>query len=96
MTDYKQQFEEETGMTWLNSQNEPDIDYVLWLEKKIAQRFKMPTDRQLIDIAILFSQYKGVINKVELTNMISMCQFILDRLNENNDVMIPSKSEAKD
>jgi hypothetical protein len=34
MEKLKQQFLEETGMNWLNSQGEPDIDYVAWLEKK--------------------------------------------------------------
>jgi len=31
------QFEIETGITWTNSQGEPDIDYVAWLEKKLIQ-----------------------------------------------------------
>lgn len=58
------------------------------------ERFKMPTDKQIIDIAILFSQDNGVINKIELTNIVSAAQFILDRLFENNDVMKPSTKEA--
>ena len=58
--------------------------------------FKMPTDKQLIDIAILFSQDKGKINKLELTNMIAMSEFILNRLHENKDVMIPSTTESQD
>ena len=63
----------------------------------IAQEtFKMPTDKQLVDIAILFSQDKGIINKVELANMIAMSEFILNRLHENKDVMIPSTIESKD
>lgn len=58
--------------------------------------FKMPTDKQLVDIAILFSQDKGIINKMELANMIAMSEFILYRLHENKDVMIPSTIESKD
>jgi len=30
------QFELETGYTWTNSQGEPDIDYVAWLENKVT------------------------------------------------------------
>lgn len=37
MIDLKKQFKKETGMTWVNSQNEPDIDYVAWLEKLVNQ-----------------------------------------------------------
>lgn len=28
-------FNNEQGINWLNSQGEPDIDYVMWLENKI-------------------------------------------------------------
>jgi hypothetical protein len=33
--DLREQFEKETGTRWINSQNEPDIDYVCWLETKL-------------------------------------------------------------
>jgi hypothetical protein len=33
--DLKMEFHHETGDPWLNSQNEPDIDYVAWLENKV-------------------------------------------------------------
>ena len=31
----REQFEKETETQWINSQKEPDIDYVYWLEEKI-------------------------------------------------------------
>lgn len=31
----REQFEKETETHWINSQKEPDIDYVYWLEEKI-------------------------------------------------------------
>ena len=62
-------------------------------EYRNQSRWIMPTDKQLIEIAILFSEEKGVVNKLELANMVAMAQFILNRLAENNDVMIPAKSE---
>lgn len=65
------------------------------IESDAVEIFKMPTDKQLVDIAILFSQDKGVINKLELANMISMAEFILNRLYENKDVTIPSSIEEK-
>ena len=33
--DLRKDFEKETGFNWINSQKEPDIDYVDWLENKI-------------------------------------------------------------
>jgi hypothetical protein len=33
--DLREQFEKETGTRWINSQNEPDIEYVIWLEVKL-------------------------------------------------------------
>lgn len=56
------------------------------------ERFKMPTDKQVIEIAILFND--GKLDADELTNMVSMCDFILDRLYENNDVGIPCSRES--
>lgn len=38
MGDLRNQFKEETGTNWENSQHEPDIDYVDWLEKKIIEK----------------------------------------------------------
>jgi hypothetical protein len=31
----REKFKNETGDNWENSQGEPDIDYVLWLESKL-------------------------------------------------------------
>jgi hypothetical protein len=33
----RKQFEDETGDHWTNSQGEPDIDYVSWLEQKLVK-----------------------------------------------------------
>jgi len=58
---------------------------------RLAERFKMPTDKQIIDIAILFND--GELDAEKLGGMVGMCQFVLDRLYENGDVGIHSKSE---
>lgn len=34
----KEKFFEETGINWENSQGEPDIDYVKWLESNCLQK----------------------------------------------------------
>jgi hypothetical protein len=34
----RQQFHLEAGIKWENSQGEPDIDYVQWLEQKVIIR----------------------------------------------------------
>ena len=62
--------------------------------KKLRQgksELLMPTDKQLIDIAILFND--GKLDKEKLACMVGMCQFVLDRLQENNDVAKASSKE---
>lgn len=54
-------------------------------------KFEMPTDNQLIKVAILFND--GKVDMAQLTNMVGMCQFVIDRLFENGNVMIPSLKE---
>ena len=41
----KEEFEKETETPWINSQGEPDIDYVDWLEAKI-----ITLDKQIRDL----------------------------------------------
>jgi hypothetical protein len=50
----REQFFKETGYTWENSQGEPDIDYVYWLENKViyAQQVEAVTDEEIIKYAI--------------------------------------------
>lgn len=55
------------------------------------ERFKMPTDQQLVEIALLFND--GELDEVTLSKMIGMCEFVLDRLFENNDCSKPSSKE---
>ena len=62
--------------------------------KKLRQNkpeLLMPTDKQLIDIAILFND--GKLDKEKLACMVGMCEFVLDRLKENNDVTKASSKE---
>ena len=58
-----------------------------------TEAFKMPTEKQLIGIAILFSEENGTVNTIELRNMLAMAQFVLNRLYENSDITIPAKDE---
>ena len=56
----KDRFKEETELDWLNSQGEPEIDYVAWLEQKITD---IPSDDQIVQLAIdegLFSRFNDV------------------------------------
>lgn len=39
----QKQFKEETGYNWLNGDDEPDLDYVKWLEKKILSPSSLTT-----------------------------------------------------
>jgi hypothetical protein len=48
--DLRHQFHNEEGISWENSQGEPDIDYVIWLERKVLKQAiaeRMPTEEQL-------------------------------------------------
>lgn len=51
-------------------------------------RFTMPSDDHLVKIAILFSD--GKLDRDQLSAMVGMCQFVLDRIQENDDVTVPS------
>ena len=45
----RNEFEKETGFTWENEQGEPDLDYVLFLENKVADRDRW---REIADRAV--------------------------------------------
>lgn len=55
------------------------------------ERFKKPTDQQVVKAAILFND--GLIDKKQLSNMVALADFIIDRLYENGDMTIPSSKE---
>lgn len=44
MNELRKQFEKETGTHWENSQGEPDIDYVAWLETRLLKYLALPTN----------------------------------------------------
>lgn len=58
---------------------------------KGAVRFQLPSDKQMIEIAILFND--GKLEQQKLSDMVAYGQFIVDRLYENGDVGIPSSKE---
>ncbi len=58
------------------------------------ERFKKPTDQQIVEIAILFNN--GIIDKGKLSDMVAMCDFVVDRLHEHGDVAIKSSKEIED
>jgi hypothetical protein len=76
-----------TGMANLTKQL-ADKDKEIEALKK--GRFKLPDDKQIIEIAILFND--GKIN-TKLYDMVGMCQFVIDRLYENGDI---SKASSKE
>ena len=55
-------------------------------------RFDMPDFKQLLQIAKSFTD-DDEIDAKQLSNMIRMCQFVLDRLYENGNVLIPTHKE---
>lgn len=55
------------------------------------ERFTMPTDKEVVELAVLFNE--GKIEPEKLGNMVAMTEFILDRLYENGNVKTPSSKE---
>lgn len=60
--------------------------------KNINDRFIVPTDRQMVDFAILFND--GKLDRKKLADMVAYAQFIIDRLHENGDILEPSSKEV--
>ena len=60
-------------------------------EERKESKWDMPTDQQLIEIAILFNE--GKVEPEKLSEMVGMCQFVLDRLYENGTITKPTKAE---
>jgi hypothetical protein len=59
--------------------------------RPITERFLKPTDKELVEISLLFN--KGKIQKSKLVDMVAMAEFIIDRLFENGNVSTPSSKE---
>lgn len=51
-----------------------------------------PTDKQLIQAAILFND--GIEDVDKLSDMVALCEWVIDRLIENNDITKPTELEA--
>jgi len=58
-----------------------------------SERFKKPTDQQLVEFAILVND--GELDREKLTGMVAMCEMIIDRLHEHGDVTIKSTIEKE-
>ena len=50
-------FTENNGAYWTNSQEEPDIDYVHWLEDKLINKLTIP-----VVVGTFFCQHKLVLD----------------------------------
>jgi hypothetical protein len=57
--DLRHQFHNEQGISWENSQGEPDIDYVMWLEQKVIRlKAKMPSEED-VEVEAIQSANRG-------------------------------------
>lgn len=56
-----------------------------------GERFKRPTDKQIVNAAIIFNE--GKIDHDKLSDMVALVDWVVDRLYENGDVTIPSSKE---
>lgn len=57
------------------------------------ERFTKPTNQQYCDIAVLFND--GHVDQEQLTKMIAMAEFIVDRLHYTGDVTKPTPKELQ-
>lgn len=62
------------------------------LYKASPERFKRPTDEQIVKAALLFGD-GNLDDKGRLTDMVGLCLWVVDRLYENGDILIPSSKE---
>lgn len=60
---------------------------------EVSDRFQLPTNKQMIEIAILFNE--GGLDLDKLADIVGYGQFIVDRLYENGDVSKPSLKEGE-
>ncbi|HCT86239.1 MAG TPA: hypothetical protein DF296_13690 [Candidatus Margulisbacteria bacterium] len=67
-------------------------NFISQREVKSDPRFKLPTDKQLIEIALLFNN--GKIQPKRLADMVAMAELIIDRLYENGDVLVRCSKES--
>lgn len=85
----RKRFAEETETTWINSQGEPDLDYVIWLENKVLgepMNWIKTEDKPLVTVddqgnweateagMETFLAYKQVMENGKLTCWIQMCE----------------------
>lgn len=54
-------------------------------------RFQLPSDQQVVELAVLFND--GSLDKEILTKMVSLADFIINRLYENGDISKQSSKE---
>ena len=92
-----------TSLRWMESSHQnfciDPMDYHKILQEYRNQpqaeireeRFIKPTDKQYVEIAILFND--GKMQKSKLNDMIAMAEFIVNRLYENGNVMTKSSIE---
>lgn len=87
------------GDAWAREMKKLPKDLIIEMFKKAKtekqERFKMPTDDQLIKFALLFTEQEGLVDNKIMADAVAMCQLILDRLHENGDVLIKSKEELQ-
>lgn len=85
-------FNEEEKQYEIDKNNKQESNFTpLWKSPKNVE-LNMPTSDQLIGIAILFND--GNLDSEILGSMVGMCQYVLDRLKENNDILKPSSKET--
>ena len=60
----------------------------------MSERFRKPTDDEYVNISLVVNE--GHVDKFKLADMITMAEFIVDRLYDNGDVNIPSLREQQE
>lgn len=79
----REQFYKETGMMWENSDDEPDIDYVEWLEAKvIAVQNDVIGNEALREALLNFCEHLNSYKGLEECRFSFMMQDYLDKIKQ--------------
>ena len=68
-----------------------EVDSLLFVSGNYIEKFEKPETKELISIALLFNDGKIEVDK--LSDMVAMCEFVIDRLYENGTILKKSSKE---
>ena len=87
-------FERETGYSWLNGPKEPDLDYVYWLERKLAPQPVAPVQSGGVDLQLVVEALSPVASIICPSPLSASRQDVFDRGSPLSPAQIRKMQEA--